>query len=33
MKDHEISFVCGKGTRKSEIQCLYEEVKEHALKL
>ena len=33
MKDHEISFVHGKGTRKSEIQRLYEEVKEHALKL
>lgn len=33
MKDHEISFVHGKGTRKSEIQRLYEELKGHALKL
>ena len=33
MKDHELSFVHSKGTRKSEIQRLYEEVKEYALKL
>lgn len=33
MKDNEISFPHRKGTRKSEIQRLYEEVKEYALKL
>lgn len=32
-KDQNIPFVHGKGTRKSEIQRLYEEIKEHALKL
>lgn len=33
MKDQNISFVQGKGKRKSEIQRLYDEIKDHALKL
>lgn len=33
MKDHHIEFVYGKGKRKSNIQRLYDELKEHALKM
>ncbi len=33
MKDYNIEFVHGKGKRKSDIQRLYDELKEHAIKL
>ena len=33
MKDYDIEFVHGKGKRKSDIQRLYDELKEHAIKL
>ena len=33
MKDNHIEFVHGKGKRKSEIQKLYDELKENAMKL
>ena len=33
MKDYNIEFIHGKGKRKSDIQRLYDELKEHAIKL
>lgn len=33
MKDENIAFVHGKGKRKSDIQKLYDELKEHAMKM
>lgn len=33
MKDQHIAFIHGKNCRESPIQCLYDELKENALKL
>lgn len=33
MKDEDIDFVHGRGKRRSDIQKLYDELKEHAMKM